>query len=70
MKNIAIIIQILLGIMLIVAVLFQSASGGIGSILGGGDTYHTKRGVEKGLFYLTIILAVLFTLISILALAL
>ena len=70
MKNIAIIAQIIVGVLLITVVLFQSASGGIGSALGGSDTYHTKRGVEKGLFYLTIILATVFTSISILALAL
>jgi preprotein translocase subunit SecG len=53
---------------LITAVMFQSSGGGLGSSFGGNTTYHTKRGVEKGLFILTIVLACLFALLSMITL--
>ena len=66
--NIALIIQIITAVLLVVSVLFQASSGGLGSALGGSSSYHTKRGVEKGIFYLTIILAVIFTGVSVIVL--
>lgn len=60
--------QIILSIGLILAVLFQVRSGGLGGIFGQPDTvYRTKRGVEKTLFQFTIALVVLFIIFSILA---
>lgn len=58
------IIQIILGASLITTIIVQAKSGGLGSAFGGGASYHTKRGAEKSLFYLTIILSVLFVVIS------
>ena len=61
--------QIVLAIALILAVLLQVRGGGLGGIFGQADTvYRTKRGVEKTLFQLTIVLAVLFIVISLLRL--
>ena len=61
--------QIILSGALILAVLLQVRGGGLGGIFGQPDTvYRTKRGVEKSLFQLTIILIVLFIIISIFAL--
>jgi len=58
--------QIVLSIALILAILFQVRGGGLGGIFGQpGSVYRTKRGVEKTLFQLTIVLAVLFIIISI-----
>ena len=58
--------QIVLSIALILAILFQVRGGGLGSIFGQASTvFRTKRGVEKTLFQLTIVLAVLFIIISI-----
>lgn len=60
-------IQIILSIILIAAVLFQQSSAGIGGALGGGDTgglYNTRRGFEKFLFILTIVIAILFVATS------
>ncbi len=58
--------QIVLSIALILAILFQVRGGGLGGIFGQASTvFRTKRGVEKTLFQLTIILAVLFIIISI-----
>ncbi|GAI49845.1 unnamed protein product, partial [marine sediment metagenome] len=51
------------------AVLLQVKGGGLGGIFGQPDTvFRTKRGVEKTLFQLTIVLVTLFIIISILAL--
>jgi preprotein translocase subunit SecG len=61
--------QIILSAALIVAVLFQVKGGGLGGIFGQADTvYRTKRGAEKTLFQLTIVLVVLFIIVSIVAL--
>jgi preprotein translocase subunit SecG len=64
--NIALIV---VSVGLLLSILFQVKGGGLGGIFGQSDTvYRTKRGVEKTLFQLTIILAVLFVAISIIAL--
>jgi len=55
------IIQIVLSALLSGAILLQQRGSGLGSAFGGdGNVFRTKRGVEKGLFYATIVLAVLF----------
>jgi preprotein translocase subunit SecG len=61
--------QIVLAVTLILAVLLQVRGGGLGGIFGQADTvYRTKRGVEKTLFQLTIVLVVLFITVSVLIL--
>jgi preprotein translocase subunit SecG len=61
--------QIILSAALTLAILLQVKGGGLGGIFGQADTvYRTKRGVEKILFQLTIVLVVLFVIISIVAL--
>ncbi len=56
------IFHFLISISLITVILLQIPEGGLGVILGGGgEIYHTKRGLERGLFFLTILLALLFT---------
>ena len=58
--------QIVLSIALILAVLLQVRGGGLGGIFGQADTvFRTKRGVEKTLFRLTIVLVVVFIVIAI-----
>ncbi len=58
--------QIVLSVALVLAILFQVRGGGLGGIFGQASTvFRTKRGVEKTLFQLTIVLAVLFIIISI-----
>ncbi|MFC1984811.1 preprotein translocase subunit SecG [Chloroflexota bacterium] len=58
--------QIVLSIALVLAILLQIRGGGLGGIFGQADTvYRTRRGLEKTLFQLTIILVVLFIVISI-----
>jgi preprotein translocase subunit SecG len=61
--------QIILSAAVIVACLLQIKGGGLGGIFGQADTvYRTKRGAEKTLFQLTIVLVVLFLVVSIVAL--
>lgn len=63
-------IQIILSIILITAILLQQSDAGVGGVLGGGDNgglYHTRRGFEKFLFVMTIVIAILLTASSIVA---
>lgn len=65
------ILQIALSVLLIAAILLQQRGSGLGSAFGGeGNVFRTKRGVEKGLYYLTIVLAVLFFVTAIVNVAL
>ena len=61
--------QMLISIVLIIVVLLQSRGGDIGAAFGGGgggggSSFRTRRGLEKTLFQLTIILAIIFVGIS------
>jgi preprotein translocase subunit SecG len=58
--------QILVAIALTLAVLLQAKGSGIGAAFGGGtnSSFRTRRGVEKTLFQLTIVLAIVFLAIS------
>lgn len=59
------IFQIVIAVLLMAAILMQNRGAGVGGILGGsGGVYLTKRGIEKKLHILTIILAVIFILVS------
>jgi preprotein translocase subunit SecG len=61
--------QIVVAVALTVVALLQVKGGGLGGIFGQADTvYRTKRGVEKTLFQLTIVLAVIFIVLSIVSL--
>lgn len=57
--------QIIVAVLLMVAILMQNRGSGLGGIFGGtGGVYLTKRGLEKKLFVATIVLAVIFILLS------
>jgi preprotein translocase subunit SecG len=61
--------QIVLSVALILAIMLQVKGGGLGGIFGQADSvYRTRRGIEKTLFQLTVVLAVIFIIISIVAL--
>ncbi len=63
--------QIVLAVALIAVILLQVRGGGLGGIFGQPDSvYRTKRGVEKTLFQLTIVLVVLFVILSVVTLRL
>jgi preprotein translocase subunit SecG len=60
--------QLVIAVALVAAVLLQVKGGGLGGIFGQADTvYRTRRGAEKSLLILTIVLAVLFVILAILA---
>jgi len=59
-KNLQI-VQIIIAVLLILSILLQNRGVGLSGIFGGtGNIYRTKRGLEKKLFIMTIVLAVLF----------
>jgi protein translocase SecG subunit len=75
MNSILLWIQIILAIIIILGILAQKSNAGLGGAFGAGNdgatTYHTKRGFEKFLFFLTIISSVVFvalTLVQVVAL--
>jgi len=58
--------QIFVAIALIVTILFQLHGGGLGGIFGQTESvYRTRRGIEKTLLRLTIILAVIFVIFAV-----
>ena len=67
MQNILLIAQVVLSVMITTAILLQAQQGtGFGTTWqGGGETYHTRRGLEKVLFYFTIIAVALFVIVAI-----
>lgn len=55
------IIQIVISVLLVIAILLQQRGGGLSATFGGSGTiYGTRRGMEKTIFWATIILAALF----------
>ena len=57
------IIQVVSSLFIIVVILLQNREGGASGVLGGdgvGGSFYTKRGLEKGLLYGTIVLAIIF----------
>lgn len=60
------ILQIIVAIMVILSVLIQNKSGGLSATFGGrGETFRSRRGAEKGLFYVTILLVATLLILSI-----
>ncbi|MBT3249367.1 MAG: preprotein translocase subunit SecG [Candidatus Pacebacteria bacterium] len=65
MKNILLIAQIVISVVITASILLQAQGTGLGSTWGGGgETYHTRRGLEKVLFYFTIVSIVIFAGLS------
>jgi preprotein translocase subunit SecG len=57
--------QVVAAILLMTAILLQNRGAGLGGIFGGGGgVYLTKRGLEKKLYIATIVLAIIFFLLS------
>jgi len=68
MKTYLEIAQLIVSIVLVIALLLQVRGGGLGGIFGQATgAYRTKRGIEKTLFRFTIIMMVIFVIISIFA---
>lgn len=61
MKQILEYITLVSAVLLIVVILLQNQGSGLGAAWGGeGNSYRSKRGAERTLFYLTIVLATAF----------
>lgn len=59
--------QAILAVALMAAILLQQRGTGLGGAFGGEVTaYRSRRGIERTLFRLTILLAVLFVIFSLL----
>jgi len=69
MKNIILIIQFIVSVILVILILLQAKGVGLGRSWGGaGDFYKSRRGVEKIIFRITIVFAFLFLASSVLTL--
>ena len=65
--NPLVVAQGILSVALIAAILLQQRGTGLGGAFGGEVTaYRSRRGIERTLFRLTILLAVLFVIFSLL----
>lgn len=63
--------HVITAVLLVSAILLQSKGVGLSAAFGGGgEIYQTKRGAEKAIFILTIVLAFVFTVTSLLNVAL
>lgn len=57
--------QIILATLLVIAILLQQKGSGLGGVFGGSsNVYSTKRGVDKILFYGTIVISAIFFILS------
>lgn len=66
MSTVFYIVQIILGILLIALVVMQSKNLGTSAIFGGSSSFQTtRRGFEKTLFNLTLVVSVLFFVVAI-----
>ena len=67
-------IQIGISALLVGAVLLQRSESSLGGAFGAGDnwgsSFHTRRGIEKIIFFATIALGILFAVVSIMVLLL
>lgn len=70
MNNLFLITQAAISLVLIILVLLQSNASSSSNLFGGsgGETYHTRKGIEKMFFYATIVCGVLFVVNSLLLL--
>jgi protein translocase SecG subunit len=70
MQTTLLVAQMIVACLIVASILLQAQGNGFGSAWGGGgETYHTRRGVEKVVFYFTIGAIFLFTVISLAAVA-
>ncbi len=65
MRQILQFINILVMVLLIIVISLQNKSSGLSNVFGGaGNIVQTRRGLEKWLFYATIVLGALFVIIN------
>lgn len=66
LKTILIVLQVAVPIFLMVCILIQQKGTALGSAFGseGGATYVKKRGLEKKIFWVSVVLGALFIIVS------
>jgi len=63
------ILEIVVAVILIIVILLQTQGSGLSASFGGsGESFRSRRSMEKALIYGTVILAILFALFSLLLL--
>ncbi len=65
--NVLLYSQIVVSLLLIISIILQNRAEGMGGLIpggGGGEVFRTKRGIEKFLYYATIVLIVAFATLS------
>mgnify|MGYP003964818089 CR=1 FL=1 len=68
MKPTLLVLQVISAVLLSLVILIQARGSGLGAAFGGsGEFYVTKRGAEKVLSIATVIIAVVFILLSVTA---
>lgn len=59
--KVLLIVQVISAILLITAILLQQKGSGLGAAFGGSSNiFSTRRGIDKTLFQMTIVLAIIF----------
>ena len=67
LQNILLYVQIGICAILVISIFLQNRAEGLGKMFGGGgEIFRTKRGLEKFLYYFTIVLIFLLIVISLL----
>lgn len=67
MKSFLPIIQIIIAIFLVISILFQQRGTALGSAFGGSsESYGTRRGIQKNLLWITVVLGTVFIILSLL----
>lgn len=65
MKNILLVVNIVLSVLIVIFILIQGKGAGLGSAWGGGgEFFQTRRGIEKITLYLTVVAIIIFFIIS------
>lgn len=66
MKDILLIVNIILSVLIVILILIQGKGAGLGSAWGGGgEMFQTRRGIEKVTLRITVILIAIFFIVSI-----
>lgn len=65
MRNVLLSLNAVVSIVITVLILIQGRGGGLGGAWGGGgETFHTRRGIDRITLRLTVVLIVLFFILS------
>ncbi|MBI5254693.1 preprotein translocase subunit SecG [Candidatus Falkowbacteria bacterium] len=71
MKNIILIAEVVIAILLMVSILLQGRGAGLSGVFGGSSAvYRTKRGIEKFLTIFSVVLFIIFVGLAITSLIL